>query len=53
VTQDIFLSYERELGGDNANTVGVEYSLNRRLKLKGTGSDLGETALDLLWRLDY
>ena len=63
ITQDIFLSYERELGNksDNtkagntkgANTVGIEYSIKRRLKLKGSGSDTGESALDLLWRHDY
>ena len=53
ITQDIFLSYERQLGEQSGNTVGVEYSLSRRLRLKGTSSDLGETALDLLWRWDY
>jgi autotransporter translocation and assembly factor TamB len=53
VTQDLFLSYEREFGGEHSNTIGVEYSINRRLKLKGSGSDTGESALDLLWRHDY
>jgi autotransporter translocation and assembly factor TamB len=63
VTQDIFLSYERDLGNksDNTkvgnttggNTIGIEYSIKRRLKLKGSGSDTGESALDLLWRHDY
>jgi autotransporter translocation and assembly factor TamB len=53
VTQDIFLSYERDLSGKEGNTVGVEYSFNRRLKLKGSSSDQGETAIDLLWRTDY
>jgi autotransporter translocation and assembly factor TamB len=53
VTQDIFLSYERELGGESENKVGVEYSLNRRLKLKGSSSDLGNTAVDIFWHLDY
>jgi autotransporter translocation and assembly factor TamB len=59
VTQDIFLSYERDLGtksgntNKGGNTVGIEYSINRRLKLKGSGSDTGESALDLLWRHDY
>jgi autotransporter translocation and assembly factor TamB len=53
VTQDIFLSYEQELGGKGSHTVGIEYSINRRLKLKGSGSDTGESALDLLWRHDY
>lgn len=54
VTQDLFLSYERGFGGkDSGNTVEAEYSINRRLKLKGSGSDTGETALDVFWRLDY
>jgi translocation and assembly module TamB len=53
ITQDLFLSYERELGKEGGNTVGVEYSINERLKLKGSGSDTGETAVDLLWRWDY
>jgi autotransporter translocation and assembly factor TamB len=53
VTQDLFLSYERQIGEESGNKVGVEYSINRRLKLKGSGSDTGESALDLIWRLDY
>ncbi len=53
ITQDIFLSYERQLGKEGGNTVGVEFSLNRRLKLKGTSSDIGESAVDLMWRHDY
>jgi hypothetical protein len=53
ITQDIFLSFEPELGADNGNTVGVDYNLTRRRQLKGTGSDTGESTLDLLWRLDY
>jgi translocation and assembly module TamB len=54
VTQDLFLSYERGLADkETGNVVGAEYSINRRVKLKGTSSDKGETALDLLWRLDY
>jgi autotransporter translocation and assembly factor TamB len=53
VTQDIFLSFERELGGEDANTAGIEYNLSRRLKLQGTSSDQGETSLDVFWHLDY
>ncbi len=53
ITQDIFLSYERQLGKEGGNTVGVEYSINRRLKLKGSSSSTGETAVDLIWRKDY
>lgn len=52
ITQDIFLSYERQLGKEGGNTVGVEYSLNRRLKLKGS-SGVKEKAIDLIWRRDY
>ena len=53
ITQDIFLSYERQFGGAGENKLGVEYSINRHLKIKGSGSDIGESALDFLWRLDY
>ncbi len=53
ITQDIFLSYERQLGKEPGNTVGVEYSINERLKLKGSSSSTGETAVDLIWRKDY
>lgn len=53
ITQDIFLSYERQLGNDNSNKVGVEYSINRHLKLKGSSSNTGDAALDILWRIDY
>jgi autotransporter translocation and assembly factor TamB len=53
VTQDIFLSYERQVGGEGENKVSIEYSINRRLKVKGSGSDTRESALDLLWHLDY
>jgi translocation and assembly module TamB len=52
VTQDIFLSFERELG-EEGNTVGVEYNLSRRLRLQGSNSDQGETSIDLFWHLDY
>jgi autotransporter translocation and assembly factor TamB len=56
VTQDLFLSYGREFtekGKQGGNKVGVEYSINRQLKLKGSSDDLGETALDFIWRRDY
>ncbi len=52
ITQDIFLSYERQLGKEGDNTVGIEYSLNRRLKLKGS-SGVKEKAIDLIWRRYY
>src|SRR5712691_422922 len=61
VTQDIFLSYERQLGNPSENSVGhtsgnkvgVEYSVNRHLKLKGSSGDRGDSAFDILWRIDY
>lgn len=53
VTQDLFISYQHELGEQGRNTVGVEYSLSPRVKLKGTSNDEGHTSLDLLWRIDY
>lgn len=53
VTQDVLLSYERQFGQEGGNRIGVEYSINRHLKLKGTTSDVGPSALDMLWRIDY
>jgi autotransporter translocation and assembly factor TamB len=53
ITQDLFLSYSREFGAEGSNTAGVEYNLNRRLKLKGESSDQGEAALQLLWEHNY
>jgi translocation and assembly module TamB len=53
VTQDLFLSVGREVGDDNNTSVGVEYSINRRLKVRGSSTSQGETALDFFWRLDY
>jgi len=58
VAQDVFLSLERDFGSaangkEGGTTVGLEYSLSRRLKLRGSSSDRGETAVDVLWRLEY
>jgi translocation and assembly module TamB len=53
ITQDLFLSYERKFDEEGGNKVGVEYSINRKLKLKASSSDYGESSLDLFWQLDY
>jgi translocation and assembly module TamB len=53
VTQDIFLSYEVGVGKGGRNRVGVEYSITPGLKLKGSTSDNGASAVDFLWRRDY
>ena len=65
VTQDLFLSVEQDIGqasttgGPNVGhtsggtSVGLEYSLNRHMKVRGSSSDRGETAADFLLRLDY
>jgi translocation and assembly module TamB len=53
VTQDIFLSYEMGLGTSGGNRVGIEYSITPSLKLKGSTSDTGSSAIDFLWRRDY
>jgi translocation and assembly module TamB len=53
VTQDLFLSLGREFGQESGTNVGLEYSINRRLKVRGSSSDQGETAIDFFWRLDY
>ena len=57
VTQDLFLSVGHEFGQNSSTSggtdVGLEYSINRRLKVRVSSSDQGETAVDFLWRLDY
>jgi translocation and assembly module TamB len=53
VTQDLFLSLEREVGHDSGTNVGLEYNINRRLKVRGSSSDQGASAVDLFWRLEY
>ncbi len=60
VTQDVFLSFERQFGQPEGgskqaggNKVSVEYSLNPRLKLKGSSSDSGASTVEFLWNLDY
>ncbi|MCP4408739.1 MAG: hypothetical protein GY807_13440 [Gammaproteobacteria bacterium] len=58
ITQDLYLSYERTISDPtkenrSGNTVGIEYSVSDRLKVKGTSSDIGETALDFNWSFDY
>ena len=53
VTQDLFISYQHQLDERGRNTVGVEYSLSPRVKLKGSSDDEGRTSLDLFWRIDY
>jgi autotransporter translocation and assembly factor TamB len=47
------VSYERRFAEEGGNKVGVEYSLKRNLKLKGSSSDFGKTSIDLLWQIDY
>ena len=53
VTQDLFLSYERQLGEQSGNRVEVEYSLGPRVKLKGASDDKGQSSLDLFWHIEY
>jgi autotransporter translocation and assembly factor TamB len=53
VTQDLYMSYEVGMGKGGGNRVGIEYSINRDLKLKGSTSDKGDSAIDFLWRRDY
>jgi autotransporter translocation and assembly factor TamB len=58
LTNDVFLSYDRTFrdpkkGNAGGSTVGIEYSFGPRFSIRATGSDFGETAVDLLWGFDY
>jgi autotransporter translocation and assembly factor TamB len=47
------MSYEVGMGKGVGNRVGVEYSITPQLKLKGSTSDSGSSAIDFLWRCDH
>ncbi len=58
ISQDLFLTFDRHFRDpqkDNrsGNTVGIEYSINDNLKMKASGSDFGETAVDFFWGFDF
>ena len=53
ITQDLFLSIEPQFGREGGITIGIEKSLSRHLLLRATGSELGESAIDFLWRSDH
>ncbi|HEY7710564.1 MAG TPA: translocation/assembly module TamB domain-containing protein [Candidatus Entotheonella sp.] len=53
VTQDLFVSFESQFGRGGDMTIAVEKSLSRHLLLRITGSGLGESVIDLLWRYNH
>jgi len=58
LTNDVFLSYDHTFrdpkkGNAGGSTVGIEYSVSPRFRIRATGSDFGETAVDFLWGFDY
>jgi translocation and assembly module TamB len=58
ITQDLFLSYDRIINDPqkqnrSGNAVSIEYNINRDFKIKATSSDIGETAIDFSWSVDY
>jgi translocation and assembly module TamB len=53
VTRDVFVTLAQDLTGRAGQTVGVEYSITRRLKVKLSTSTQGNSAIDVLWRRRY
>ncbi|MEA3412775.1 MAG: translocation/assembly module TamB domain-containing protein, partial [Pseudomonadota bacterium] len=58
ISQDVFMSYERVFRNpqnrdQGGNAVGIEYTIRRGLKIRGTGSDFGESAIDFFFEHDY
>ncbi|MCG6867371.1 MAG: translocation/assembly module TamB domain-containing protein [Gammaproteobacteria bacterium] len=58
LSQDVYMSYERvfrnpQNRNKGGNAVGIEYAIGRGLKIKGTGSDYGESAIDFFYEHDY
>jgi translocation and assembly module TamB len=53
VTRDVFITLSQDFTGRAGQTVGVEYSVTRRLTLKLSTSTQGTSAVDMLWRRRY
>ena len=58
ISQDVYMFYERIIrdptkGDRSGNSAGVEYRINRKLSVKASSSDIGESAVDLNWGYDY
>ena len=53
VTRDVFVTLAQDFTGRAGQTMGVEYSITRRLSLKLSTSTQGNSAVDLLWRRRY
>ena len=58
LSDDLFLSYDRTFrdpkrGNTGGSTFGLEFHITPRFRVRGTGSDFGETAIDFIWGFDY
>jgi len=53
VTRDVFVTLAQDFTGRAGQTMGVEYSITRRLSLKLSTSTQGTSAVDMLWRRRY
>jgi translocation and assembly module TamB len=53
VTGDVFVSLAQEFGAQQAEVVSLEYSLTRRISIRGSTSTRGDSAIDIFWRRRY
>jgi autotransporter translocation and assembly factor TamB len=53
VTGDVFVSLAQEFGAQQAEVVSLEYSLTRRISIRGSTSTRGDRAIDVFWRRRY
>jgi autotransporter translocation and assembly factor TamB len=53
VTGDVFVSLAQEFGAQQAEVMSLEYSLTRRISVRGSTSTRGDSAIDVFWRRRY
>jgi len=53
VAEDVFVSLGQEFGRRVGQVVGVEYSVTRRVSVRGSTSTRGDSAVDLFWHYRY
>jgi hypothetical protein len=53
VTPDLYVSFEKEVTGEEGNQVNVEYRLNRHLSIQTEFGGTQQSGIDVFWRYDF
>lgn len=53
VAEDVFVSYEQQLGKEGGSQIKVEYDISKNFSIETTVNDKGNSGADLIWKFDY